>query len=128
MDSPEDHLRQSLSAAKLRQIDEVCTRFEAAWEAGEMPSPEDFLREIPESDREPFLRRLVALHAWLANLTEGNASHRAKGLGETTDLDRPASGVADRDQGRAIYREEIGRYRVEKILGRGGFGDRCGYG
>jgi hypothetical protein len=43
------------------RINEACHRFELAWQAGQRPRVEDYLRDTPEADRSALLRELVAL-------------------------------------------------------------------
>jgi serine/threonine-protein kinase len=45
-------------------VDEVCDRFEAAWQAGPPPAIEDFLGEPVGPDRPALLRELVVLDAY----------------------------------------------------------------
>ena len=45
----------------LRQIDDICDRFEDAWDAGDRPRLEDFAREIDEPHRAALLRELLGL-------------------------------------------------------------------
>src|SRR5262245_48781068 len=42
-------------------VEDVCTRFEAAWQAGEVPTLEAYLAATPESARPVVLRELLAL-------------------------------------------------------------------
>ena len=42
------------------RIDEVCGRFEAAWQAGEQPQIENYLPDVIESERADLLRDLLA--------------------------------------------------------------------
>jgi WD40 repeat protein len=51
--------RESLPANVLKRIDEVCTRFEAAWEEDPPPRIEDFLGEAAGEEREALLRALL---------------------------------------------------------------------
>jgi serine/threonine protein kinase len=43
------------------RIDQVCDRFELAWQAGQRPSIEDYLSDTPEPERSLLLRELIAL-------------------------------------------------------------------
>jgi hypothetical protein len=45
----------------LQQLDRVCSRFEAAWQAGERPRIEDYLQEVDASLRRALLRELLGL-------------------------------------------------------------------
>jgi WD40 repeat protein len=44
-----------------QKLDQVCTRFEAAWKAGTPPRIEDYLAELADAERSPVLRELVLL-------------------------------------------------------------------
>jgi tetratricopeptide (TPR) repeat protein len=44
-----------------RRINEVCNRFELAWQAGPRPHLEDFVGNTPEPERSALLRELIAL-------------------------------------------------------------------
>ena len=48
---------ESLPANALKRIDEVCTRFEAAWGAGQAPHPEDFLGDAEGDERAAWAAR-----------------------------------------------------------------------
>ncbi|WP_169976690.1 tetratricopeptide repeat protein [Tautonia rosea] len=43
------------------RIDECCDRFEAAWLRGDRPRIEDYLSEVPESDRSSLIRELLVV-------------------------------------------------------------------
>jgi tetratricopeptide (TPR) repeat protein len=53
--------RGTLPLTLARQVDEVCLRFEAAWQAGERPRIEDYLAGVEASERPVFLRELLLL-------------------------------------------------------------------
>src|SRR5262249_4313614 len=46
-----------------RHVDQVCTRFEAAWKAGERPRVEDYLPEGPQAERSALAAELIPLEA-----------------------------------------------------------------
>jgi serine/threonine protein kinase len=52
---------ESLPLSLKRRVDEVCDRFEKAWRAGQGPRIEAYLAEVPEPERVPLLRELLAL-------------------------------------------------------------------
>ena len=52
--------RTALPLAVLDQIDRICDRFEAAWEAGEPARIEEVLGQIAEAYRPALLRDLLA--------------------------------------------------------------------
>ena len=139
--------RTALPLAVLDQIDRICDRFEAAWEAGEPPRIEEVLGQIAEAYRPALLRDLLA--------AELNARRR---LGEQptpaeyaarcpehaerisdvfldlelcetpkTALDQPVGRASDTDAGgepagAAGCPQRLGGYRIESELGRGGMG------
>src|SRR5262245_4645483 len=43
------------------RVDKACNRFEKAWKDGPRPCIEEYLAEVPEPDRVPFFRELLAL-------------------------------------------------------------------
>jgi hypothetical protein len=47
--------------SRLRRIDELCDRFEAAWRAGQRPRIEECLRESPQEERAQLLGELLPL-------------------------------------------------------------------
>jgi hypothetical protein len=50
---------EGLPLPLLRQAEEACNRFEAAWKAGERPRIEDYLRGAPEPEHRALLRELI---------------------------------------------------------------------
>jgi serine/threonine protein kinase len=45
----------------LLRVDEICDRFETAWQAGQQPRIEDYLGDLPEPERPLLLRELLRL-------------------------------------------------------------------
>ena len=94
MDDTNDFKSDSPPLSDLLRIDTICDRFELDLRAGKQPTPEDFLGEVPEAARPALLEQLRAI------------------VSET-----------DEEGGNGIERgSQIGRYRIERILGAGGFG------
>jgi WD40 repeat protein len=56
--------REELSVSLARRIDEVCTRFEAEWQAGERPRIEDYLTGADSLVRPILLRELILLEVY----------------------------------------------------------------
>jgi serine/threonine protein kinase/formylglycine-generating enzyme required for sulfatase activity len=52
---------KSLPPSLAQRVNEVCSRFEAAWKAGQRPRVADFLEELGEPGRSVLLRELLAL-------------------------------------------------------------------
>jgi WD40 repeat protein/serine/threonine protein kinase len=61
MSEPRRNIGCSWSPALARRIEQACTRFEAAWKAGQQPPLEEFLRDIAEPERSEILRELLSL-------------------------------------------------------------------
>ena len=139
--------RTALPLAVLDQIDRICDRFEAAWEAGEPPRIEEVLGQIAEAYRPALLRDLLAaeLHARRrlgeqptpAEYAARCPEHAERisdvfldlELCETpkTALDQPVGRASDTDPGgepagAAGCPQRLGGYRIESELGRGGMG------
>ncbi len=51
--------------ARLRRLDEHCDRYEDGWCTGRRPSIEAYLDEVPDPDRPPLLRKLIAIEVEL---------------------------------------------------------------
>ena len=139
--------RTALPLAVLDQIDRICDRFEAAWEASEPPRIEEVLGQIAEAYRPALLRDLLAaeLHARRrlgeqptpAEYAARCPEHAERisdvfldlELCETskTALDQPVGRASDTDAGgepagAAGCPQRLGGYRIESELGRGGMG------
>src|SRR5262249_49589773 len=116
-----DHGKVPLELAQ--RVDAVSDRFEAAWRDGPPPRIEDFLADWEASERLVLLRELLLLElhhlgrtgqapcidVYCARFPEVNASWLAAAL------NRHQAAPAKPPQ-------QIGRYRIERILGQGGFG------
>ena len=63
-------------ASELTRIEEVCDRFEAAWQAGEVPSVEDYLDGVPQSERTALKRELRAIEAERRRSMKGRSVRR----------------------------------------------------
>jgi serine/threonine protein kinase len=51
----------TLPLSAVRRVNEVCNRFELAWQAGQRPGIEDYLGDVSEPERAALVRDLVAL-------------------------------------------------------------------
>jgi WD40 repeat protein/tRNA A-37 threonylcarbamoyl transferase component Bud32 len=60
-DLPSKNDHHTLPESRARFVDEVCTRFERAWQTGPRPRLEDYLADVGEPIRSPLLRQLVLL-------------------------------------------------------------------
>jgi serine/threonine protein kinase len=126
----------SPSASPLNEIVGVCDRFEAAWKAGTPRAIEHELEGVEEQLRPHLLGVLLGLKVelrqrrgdrptleeYLARFTGEEDVVRAAfpvtGSGDTTDDFHPPPDPAVPPE----VPERIGRYRIEKIAGRGSFG------
>jgi hypothetical protein len=129
------------------RIENLCTRFEAAWKAGREPRIEDFLEDVPEPERSRLLRELLAVeleyrHHQGETLVLDDyrqrfpdqaevvvAVFRAAGgwvgpsAGESASSHQQVSTGPDvRCPGEPEQPERLGRYRITGTLGKGGFG------
>jgi len=129
-------VEKSESASVILRREGVCDRYEDAWRRGERPCIDDFLAEVPESERSELHRHLAELERHYVGPRDG--STRA-GDGESPsayidsfamalkrvspDLGRPQRLPAtDDSQLHAPGSRKFGRYLADKILGRGAFG------
>lgn len=127
----EDHL----SVDEALRLEKVCDRFEADWRDGRRPLIEDFLLDQQEPARRVLLRELLLLELCYRRKAGERPSqdeywprfsHEA-GLLEAVFAEKAATRPYE-SQGTppvAVPFEQpshIGRYRIERILGEGGFG------
>ena len=130
-----------------RQLDEVCDKFEAAWKAGPTPRLSDYVSKVDAAARRPLLRELLRLEmhyrrragepATAGAILDANPELKDE-LAALLELDQtillagpegkkapldprsvnlPVTGPVEN----APQPERIGRYTIEKVLGRGGF-------
>jgi WD40 repeat protein len=115
---------QSLSAAL--RVNEVCDRFELAWQAGQRPRIEDFLAELSEPEQAALLLELVALE--IAYRRQAGDDFQLEEYGARFPrLELPAT-LLDRTR-RRPERSPAGAslpavpgYEILRVLGRGGMG------
>jgi serine/threonine protein kinase/formylglycine-generating enzyme required for sulfatase activity len=119
-----------------RAVDLACDRFEAAWIAGQSPRVEDYLNQAAPPIRERLLRELLLLDMELRQKRGDPPSvddYRARfpdhssvinavvaesdGSGET--LPYQSARAARHTSGTP---KVIGRYRIDQVIGEGGFG------
>jgi serine/threonine protein kinase/formylglycine-generating enzyme required for sulfatase activity len=106
-------------------FDSVCDQFEMAWTDGLPPKIEDYLKDWDEPDLSALLRELILLDVAYRRKAGEQVTHEAyscrfethpevvrDAFSASTNISKPACGTP----------EFIGRYRIERTLGRGGFG------
>lgn len=129
----------SLSGNDLQYFVALC-RFKTAWDAGDRPRAEDFVAQWPADERDALLPRLLALELEIReqsgerlNLDEiaerfPDNPHIAIDLLHTVDraytklLSVPPDEAGTQEPGAADDCPELGRYRVTRRVGVGGFG------
>jgi hypothetical protein len=137
---------ESLSLSAVLRIDAVCTRFEAAWQAGQTPRIEDFLGAAEGAEREALLRELLrveldwrlrqgsvpAAEDYLGRFPGHEALVRTEVEGRAAAVRRPPAGdtVLDNAAGRTgpyvagpEPEQVVPGYEVVGRLGQGGMGE-----
>ncbi len=122
---------EELSLSIVLQIEDICLRLEKAWQTGEQPRIEDVLAEVPDAGRPHLLRQLLgrevhyrrkkgdnpALEDYLARFPQWAGVVKAVlGAGSPETLAMPGR---DGDNTDLVC---LGRFRIQGLLGKGGFG------
>ena len=116
----------------LSRIDAVCDRFEAELRAGKDPRIEDFLGDAPEPGRSALLRALRDVeaeyqgHPGKPRVAEASDQTGAWARPESDRVQATRETVGQAPAGAPGEASAppawIGKYRIEKVLGQGGFG------
>jgi hypothetical protein len=131
MTSPPD--ASELPLEVLERLDEVCARFEAAWQGGQEPALADYLTGVGEPERRLLFRELLHADAELRRarglpFPEASYRERFPEYGDLLHELLPAGEEPSTSAGRsptettALHPERIARYWIETLLGEGGFG------
>jgi serine/threonine protein kinase len=135
------------SPSLLLRLEEACSRFEAAWQAGGRPRIEEYLSGAPELDRPAYLRELLLLELTYRRqysespvmdeyrqrfpehpaVVQAIFHRQASAVARLAAMDEPPAPLdATTPESAGGHGVEcphwLGRYRVERVLGEGGFG------
>src|SRR5262249_38309253 len=115
----------SPSPSEIRQIEQICDDFEAAWRAGERPVFESYLDRVAPPLGSELLHHLVALD-WEYRAAAGEEPlsadyvKRFPILAATIDSIRHEVAAANDNDEKPTQR--LGPYRIIRQVGRGGMG------
>jgi Protein kinase domain len=117
-------LFDALSEDALRRLDEVCCRFERAWQAGHAPRLEEALTPLGDVERPAFLRELLRLevHYRRQSGEAVSAQEYQNRFPDAADVVRDLFAVAPLPEAVPAELAEHPRYRIVRLLGRGGMG------
>ena len=143
---------QDLPFSQVEQIDRLCDEFEQAWQSGKRPKIEEYLERATSTERSVLLAELVAAECAVRQRSGENvtieeyrqrfpahveaveagwklvASGRSAAAGVSTtrnrspDLDSTQTIPPRKGRAPDELPTQIGRYRVERLLGEGAFG------
>lgn len=97
------------------RADQICDAFEREWQSGQRPSLEEYLSRVPPGDRDNLRRELEVIQHEYENRQK--SAREVSGLLETIKLARPDTSHLDLDNP-----PRIARFRIDRLLGEGGFG------
>jgi len=128
--NPRSQLHWTLEPELALRLDAVCNRFEKQWRAGTRPRLEEFLPQVDEADRRALLRELLDLELEYRGGEQPKPEEYEQRLPEFADIIAAAFftehlipvNTSDPQRKSDEKETQIGRYRIDKILGEGGFG------
>jgi len=113
------------SATDIRQIEQICDRFEAAWQNGQRPRPESYLAQAARPLHATLLRHLVTLD-WEYRLKAGEqplaAEYQKRFPLISSEIEAIAREVATANESSGAHPLRLGKYRIVRQVGRGGMG------
>ena len=123
-------------------LEPLCDEFEAAFETGSMPSIDAFLQRAPEPTRAALLKELLVLEFRMGNsgsidlqayearfpafpevIAEALRIHEAEATGNFRAGKTPVEPAESSLPAARAVPTQIDRFLVERLLGRGGFGE-----
>jgi WD40 repeat protein/serine/threonine protein kinase len=114
-----------VSAGDIRQIEQICDRFEAAWKSGDRPRLESYLAQVSRPLHRTVLRHLVALD-WEYQVAAGEqpsaAEYKRRFPLISEQVDAIFREVTAANSTSASHPVRLGKYRIIRQVGRGGMG------
>ena len=110
----------ALTNQQLTEIDALCDRFDQELLKGDAPRIESFLTDAPEAVQDEMLAELLAMELEYRH-QQSERPQRNDYLQRFPQKQSLIAAVFD-NLAKRTTPQRIGRYRIEKVLGQGGFG------